>query len=96
MEGAWMIVRFETKKPLEEDLRVKVYLQGPENTQNILKGDNSNMVLKLKKGEKSWLLYESFLDPDAGTDYQMDFELMDYPKEDWTKDDAKMTIKVFR
>ncbi len=46
MEGAWMIVRFETKKPLEEDLRVKVYLQGPDNTQNILKGDNSNMVLE--------------------------------------------------
>ena len=96
MEGAWMIVRFETKKPLNEDLRVKVYLQGPENSQNILKGDNSNMVLKLKKGEKSWLLYESFLDPDGGTDYQIDFELMDYPDEDWTKDDARMTMKVFR
>jgi len=96
MEKAWMVVHFETKEALEEDLRVKVYLEGPDSTDNLLSGDKSNKVLKLKKGEKNWLLYDAYVAPDTGTDYTLTFDLMDYPDEDWEKDDAKMTIKVFR
>ena len=99
MEKAWMVVHFETKEALKEDLRVKVYLEGPESSDNLLtneKGNKSNKVLKLKKGESNWLLYDSYVLPDTGTDYTLTFDLMDYPDEDWEKDDAKMTIKVFR
>jgi CRP-like cAMP-binding protein len=97
-EKAWMILNFETKKPLEKDLTVKVYLQGPESTDNILTGSKSYKVLKLKNGEGNWLIQDFYLQPGSGEDYRLDFEIMDraHPANEWEEDDAKMKVKVFR
>ena len=98
MEKAWMVLNFETKKPLEEDVKVKVYLEGPDSTDNILTGDKSNKVLRLKEGEKNWVIHDFYLEPDSGEDYRLDFEIMDrsHPANDWEEEDARMRVKIFR
>ncbi len=55
-------------------------------------------MLKLKNGERNWLIQDFYLQPGSGEDYRLDFEIMDraHPANEWEEDDAKMKVKVFR
>ena len=73
---------------------MKLYLEGPDTTDNLLNGKKSNDVWALKKGDRRWNIYSAYISPDAGTDFTLMMDLMDSPGDEWEK--AKVKVHAFR
>jgi CRP-like cAMP-binding protein len=93
-EKGWLEINLELGKPLKDEIKLKLYLEGPDTTDNLLNGKKSNDVWALKKGDRRWNIYSAYISPDAGTDYTLIMDLMDSPGDEWEK--AKVKVHAFR
>ena len=93
-DKGWLEINLELGKPLNDEIKMKLYLEGPDTTENLLNGKKSNDVWALKEGDWRWNIYSAYISPDAGTDYTLIMDLMDSPGDEWEK--AKVKVHAFR